>query len=437
LLAGVLPYWAIRFVVRREAGAVKTGIIVNLVISIVATTIYLLFFPIITSTLGVSENYVSLYLLIAIQIIEIYSLNMLTACLRGKMPHVVGYGLLIHECCKVILGFTLIILLKQALIGAILSIIIATGVQIIYYITLLREEFKQTFKLEYVKEWLKGSIANIYNVVGRQIAAFVFILLFTYGGEGARSNYGVAAQIANVITYSTSLTFALYPRLLAERKPEDITSSFKTILMFAIPMTLGIITLSDSYIIIMNIIYREAWPILITLAINSFIKSVSGIFGSILAGFERLDEKTKISFRGLIKSRLFIAFSLPYIQSVITLPAAIFTLMIYTQNDPLQAAFNISLIITITSLITCLILYRIARKIVKIDFPWSNAAKYVFASAIMVLALYLIPHPTTLILTLGITSIGGTIYLTSLIAVDKESRTLILTVWEEIKNKVM
>jgi hypothetical protein len=42
-------------------------------------------------------------------------------------------------------------------------------------------------------------------------------MLFTYGGETARSNYGAAAQIANIITYSSFLAFALYPKPLAEK----------------------------------------------------------------------------------------------------------------------------------------------------------------------------------------------------------------------------
>jgi hypothetical protein len=42
-------------------------------------------------------------------------------------------------------------------------------------------------------------------------------MLFAYGGEAARGNYGAAAEIANVITSSSFLAFALYPKLLAEK----------------------------------------------------------------------------------------------------------------------------------------------------------------------------------------------------------------------------
>jgi hypothetical protein len=298
------------------------------------------------------------------------------------------------------------------------------------------EDFTHRVNWAYVREWLKGSVANIYSIVGSQIAAFVFILLFTYGGEGARSNYGAAAQIASVVTYSSSLAFALYPKLLADRKPEDITTSFKTVLMFAIPMTVGAMALSDSYVIILKDIYRDAWPILIVLAINAFLGTVSNLFGAVLFGVEQVDEQASISFRGLVKSRLFIVFSLPYLQSAIVLPSAFFALTANTQNKSVQAAISISLIITLTNVVTCLIRYVIARKMITFALPWRNIMKYVFASLIMTTAFYLLPHPTRILFTLGMTAFGGIIYFTSLMAIDKEARTLVLTIWEEIKRKV-
>jgi O-antigen/teichoic acid export membrane protein len=405
--------------------------------SITATVIYLILLPTITSALGISEEYLPLYFLTAIQIIEAYLITAIEAGLRVKIPHVIGYGLLIAECCKVVLGYVLIILFQRPLLGVKLSLITAFAIQTLYYAKLLTEEFTFQVNWAYVREWLKGSIANIYSIVGSQLAAFVFILLFTYGGEGARSNYGAAAQIASVVTYSSSLAFALYPKLLADRKPEDITTSFKTVLMFAIPMTIGAMALSDSYVIIMKDIYQDAWPILIVLAINAFLQTVSNLFGAILLGVEQVDERASISLRGLVKSRLFVVFSLPYLRSAIILPAAFYALTANTQNKSVQAAISISLIITFTNLVTCLIRYVITRKMVTFALPWRNIVKYVFASLIMAIVFYLLPHPTRILFTLGMTAIGGIIYFTSLMAIDKEARTLVLRIWEEIKRKVL
>jgi len=83
-----------------------------------------------------------------------------------------------------------------------------------------------------------------------------------------------------------------------------------------------------------------------------------------------------------------------------------------------------------------LVLYAIVRQMVKIDIPWKNIAKYVFASAVMATVLFIIPHPTRIYLTLIATAIGGIIYLALLMVIDKEARLLVHSVWQEIKFKV-
>lgn len=431
LLAAALPFWTMRFVARDKEGAAKTGILANLAISVIATIIYLPLVPLITSSLGISQEYLLLYLIVAIEIIELYFIHALEACLRARAPQTLGYGLLVAEVCKVILGYILIIEFRQPLLGALLSLIVAFTVQIAYYFRLLVQELRQEIRWEYVKEWIKGSVANIYNIVGSQIAAFVFIMLFTYGGSEGRSNYGAAGQIASIITYSSFLAFALYPKLLAERNTEDITISLKMVLMFAIPMTAGAIVLSDSYVIIINVIYKDAWPVLVVLAINALVATLSGLFSSVLYGVERVDEKAKISFKELVKSRLFIVFSLPYFHSAITLPTAFYILANHVQN-PLQAALYVSIINSSAGFVMFLVLYTVVRKMVTINIPWKNIRKYVFASAIMAIFLFAIPHPTRLYLTLIVTAIGGIIYLTLLMLIDKETRALVSSMWQEI-----
>ncbi|MEM2614801.1 MAG: hypothetical protein QXO15_11370, partial [Nitrososphaerota archaeon] len=64
ILAGIIPFWIMRFVARAEKGAVKTGIVANLAVSIAATIIYLPLVPLIATALGV-QNYISLYMLVS------------------------------------------------------------------------------------------------------------------------------------------------------------------------------------------------------------------------------------------------------------------------------------------------------------------------------------------------------------------------------------
>lgn len=434
ILMSVFPFWVMRFVARGKEGAAKTGLLVSLIISIIATLIYLPLIPVITQLLG-KEEYLLFYLLAAVQIVEIYSISLLEACLQGSMPQTIGYGLLIQQFFRVILGYILIIEFRQPLLGAIVCTIIAFVVQMVYYVKLLAEELRQPKKWEYIKEWLKGSAANIYNVVGNQIAAFIFIMLLVYGGEGARGRYGAASQIASVITYSSFLAYALYPKLLADRKHEDITTSLKMVLMFTIPMAVGAMALSDSFIIILRTEFTDAAAVLIVLAIDAIIMTLSGLFSYVLFGVERIDENAKISFKALAKSRLFVAFSFPYIHFAVTLPVTFYVLTTFASDKPFLAALSVSIINSSAHFAMFIFLYILVRKSVKVDIPWINIVKYVFASAVMAVVLFVIPHPTRISLTLAITAVGGIIYLASLMVVDKETRMLPRTIWQEIKRK--
>ena len=439
LLIGVFPFWVMRFVARGKEGAVKTGLLANLVISLIATFIYLSFIPSITSALDISGKYgaqhLALYFVIAVQIVEFYSMSLFEACLQASIPQTVGYGLLVQQFCRLILGYLLIIQLGQPLLGAVISTIVAFAVQIAYYFKLLVKELRQRIRWEYVKEWLKGSLVTIYSVVGNQVAALIFIMLFIYGGIGGRGRYGVATQVANVISYSSFLAFALYPKLLAKRNHEDITTSMKMVLMFALPMTAGAIALSDSYITLFRTEYPDAGPVLIVLAIDALISTIAGIFSSVLFGFERVDENAKISFRELVKSRLFIAFSLPYFHSAISIPTTFYVLTTFATDQPLQAALSVSIINFLARFAMFLVVYAIVRKMTRIGIPWKNISKYVFASAVMAIILFVIPHPTQISITLAMTAIGGIIYLVLLMLIDRETRILAKAVLQEIKRK--
>jgi O-antigen/teichoic acid export membrane protein len=434
LLAGVLPFWTMRFVARGREGTIKTGILANLTLSVISAFIYLLFVPTITSALGISQKYVLLYFLVLFQIINLYSINVLEACLQAKMPQAIGYGLLIEESCKVVLGYVLIIVFQQPLLGALLSLLTAITIQVVYYLKILAGELKQRVRWEYVREWLKGSVINIYNVLGNQVTAFILIMLFAYGGEEARGYYGAAAQIATVISYSTSLAFALYPRLLTEKNGADVTTSLKMVLMFAIPAFAGAIAMPDSYLSMLSVVYKEAAPVLLVLAVDALVGTMLGVLTNVVYGFERFDEKAKISFRELVRSRLFIAFSLPYLQSAITLPMGFYILTTHTPNNPLESATYVGILNLSAHLVIFLLLYAIVRKAIMIRIPWENIMRYILASAVMATVLLIIPHPTRLYSTLAVTAMGGAIYLALLMMIDKETRSIINLAWREIMS---
>jgi hypothetical protein len=433
LMAGVLPFWAMRYVTRDKEAATKTGIVGNLAISGVAAGIYILFIPTVMSALHISSTYLPTYLLISIQIIEVYSIGVLEPCLQPRKPQAIGYGLLAQQVAKVSIAYLLIIVLQQFLVGAVVATLAGFAIQILYYSRLVAAELNRKIRFEYIREWLKGSLGNIYNVVGNQLATVIFIMLFAFGGEGARGILGAGAVVVNVITYSSFLSYALYPKLMADKNCEDATSCMKMVLMFAIPMTIGAIALADSFMVLLRPEFAAYYAVLAVLAVDAFVSVISSFYLSILYGFETVDDEAKLSLRKLVKSKMFIAFSLPYLHSAFTLPTAYYVLTNFANDHPYQAALYVSIINAVVRTAMFLILFIVVRKAVMVRIPWRNIGKYLLSAATMGIVLYIIPHPTRISLILAETALGGLIYLGLLFLIDKEARKLPKDIIQEFR----
>jgi O-antigen/teichoic acid export membrane protein len=439
LMGSVVPFWVMRYTARKKLGSVKTGIVTNTIISLIFGVAYLATVPFILGALGISADFLPLYFIASVQVAELYAISIMESCLQATRPQAVGFGLIFQQVIKISLGYTLIVYFGIPLLGAVISVVASFAVQVAYYFGLLREEMKAKIEWSYIRQWLKGSLANIYNVVGVQIANFVLLMLYFFGSNvdpnqvGGRGYYGYAFTIAQIIAFSSFLSFALYPKLIADKNREDITTSFKMVLMFAIPMTVGAIALADSYMALFSPELRVASAVLVVLAVDAFITVISGIYGSVLFGFETIDEKA-MSFKNLVRSRLFLAFSLPYLQAAIALPTTYFLLATYLTNQPIQAAVSVAAINTLVHAISLIAMYAIVHKTMKVYLPWRSILKFVLASAVMGTVMYLVPHPDRISTTLGMTAVGAGVYLAILFALDRESRSLPLAVLSELKN---
>lgn len=444
LMAGIVPFWVMRSVARKKEGAVKTGLAVNLFLSLITTAAYFiiipLFLPALLSEAGVSNPalYLPFYLIVSVQIIEVYLMGLFESSLQAQSPQSVGYGLIFQQVFRIIVGYVLIIQMGQPLLGAVLSTIIALSMQAVYYSKLLSGELKQRVQWGYVKEWLKGSVLIIYSVIGGVIVNFVFIMLFYYGGFGSGEIYYAALQIANVITYSGSISYALYPKLLKDKRGEDVTTSIRMVLMFALPMTVGAVSLSSSYIVLLRpeitALYPGAELVLVVLAFDSLVTVMISIYASVIAGTETVDRE-RLSFKSLFRSKLFRYFSLSYLHFSITIPITYYILTTYALHQPLMAAFSVCLVNSIVRFATFLLLVILVKGLYKVVVPVRSIAKYSLASAVMGTVLFLLPYTNKISTTLVWTALGGLIYLALLMALDKEARSLPKAMIKEIRGK--
>ena len=384
--------------------------------------------------LQVSMDFLTVYLLISIQIIENYVLMALESALQAKKPQTIGFSLLIHEIIKVCAGYVLIILLGKGLFGVVLSIILAIFLQITFYAKTILPALHEKINWNYAKEWAKASPFNLYGMIGQKLADSILILLFIYGGKVARGYYSAAFTIAGIVGYSTLIGYALYPRLLSKNQPEDVTSSLKLVLMFAMPMAFGAAVMADSYLTILNIEYSAARTVLILLSVDILILCFSSVFGAVAFGAEKLDAEAKIPWGKLIKSKLFLYMSLPYLQAAISLPLTYYALN-YVAATAVDAAFYVALTVLVIDLGLVVIRYIIAQKSLRFRVPLKQIIKFVGAAAAMALMLYVLPHPTRLTSTVALTLLGGCVYLIMLAIIDSESRDIVKYAINEITAK--
>ena len=378
-----------------------------------------------------TEAYLIIYTIVVFQILEVFTLHAFQSILHAKQPQKIGYGFLIFEACRVLMGYILIIQLDLNLLGAIASVIIAYILQLIFYLKLTAHELQEKIRWGYLAEWLKASPINLYSITGQRLAAFALILLFIFAGEVARAYYGAALTIATIIGYSSLLAFALYPKLLSKIDARDISTSLRMVVMFAIPMTVGAVIMSDSYVTILKSEFHLAESVLVVLAIDALFTSVSAVFGNIISGTEKVDEKAKIPFRELIKTRLFLVYTFPYIKAAISIPLTYFILTTSAQTA-IEATTTVATIILVTDVPILFGTYIIARKCLDFSMPWKSIAKYVVASGVMAAVLFIIPHPTRILYTIAVTLLGGGIYLLILLLTDKEARSLARSITQEL-----
>ncbi len=433
LLNGLFPFWATRFAARRKEGAIKTAVLANFILGLIVISVYLPLVAPILNAFNISGTYLFLYLLASLYILDMFLVAVLESCLRVVKPQAIGYGLLIEEIIKVILAFALIAILKQLFIGAIAGLIAGASFQAILYVWLLKNDLRQRIQWSYLREWLRSSPVLIYNTVGSQLAGLSLYLLVYFAGQSALGDYQAAISFSTIIGYAFSLAFALYPKMLAEECPADVATSFKTMIMLALPMVAIVFTMSGSLLTILNVSYAVAAPILMLLAVDALIVLVFQFYTQCLLGREALDVEGKISLNQLVRSKIFKVFSLPYIQAAITLPMLYVILTRVVFENPVQAVTYLVAINIAVHTVTFIGLYGFMHKSISLPSVWTSIGKYIFGAGAAALVLLVLPQTTTLSTTFAKALVGFAFYVVLLYVTDSDARKLFSQIWAEFK----
>lgn len=436
LVSVILPFWVTRFTARDIEGTVITSTISQLVLGIIATLTYLPIITAISFAIGTSQ-YLTIYLIAGFYVLTHYMISVFEGALTATKPHTTGYGFIIQEIIKVIVALIIILGFGQIFLGAILALVIAPTVQSFYYIYKLRHLFKEKINWSYVKQWLRSSPVLLYNVLGTQILNSFLILLYLYGGGEARAFYQAALSFTIIVSYASSLSIALYPKLLANScSKDDIKLSFKTVMMLAIPLATIVMTMAISFLTVLDTAYAASWPVLIALTVDTLITMLITFYSSILMGVENFDAAGEIHLKKLVKSKIFKLFSIPYIQSAFALPAIYLVLTQLNVDGPVTTAAAVVAVMILVHLCTFITLAIRSRHSIHVPIAWTSIAKYIFAAFLTGAALYLTPTTTTLLATVIKAAAGFSLYTAILLAIDEQARELIRLIWKEIRGNI-
>ena len=424
LFSTVLPPWVLRYVSRGYDGAPMTGFVTNLVIAIPFTIACAVFSPFFGKIAGTDPTY---FVLASIQVFQLHLIPLLENVATSKKPHLLAYDIVLHEILKIAVAILLVIYLKMGLVGAILSVIAANTADICLFLAMLGSEFHSRPRWDYLKPWFKTSTLSIYGMIGGRIVSLDMMLLILFGGALARALYGAAYTITVLITYTATLAYGLYPKLLSGGGEADVEASIKLTTVFAVPAVIGVITIAHPLLIILNPSYESAYPILYILSVVAFLGCYSSIFDSVITGTEKVDSLPGFTIKDLTRSRLFIVPTLSYIQAVLALPI-LYLIFNRVTHKELDIGLLCATIYLIFGLIFVAARFKISRRCLRFRFPLRTLLTSLAASAAMSAVLIVAEIPGRISYVFLYIALGAGIYFAVVSVIDSETRQLVFRI---------
>jgi len=429
----VTNYWVTRYVARGFKAA-KTGLAINIALSLLGFVVSLLISPYIAKAVNADPAY---FMVGSLIVPAWYLVLSLEAVARGCVPHVIGYGFVISEITKVVLGLIMIVYMKTGLYGAFVSLVIAFLVQAAFLVASLRGYVTEgNIDLNAAKKWLKMVWVPFYeNLASLLLGLDVLIVTLLTFSSLPISLWRATLTFTTIVSYSTELASALYPKLLSGGSEQDVETSLKLVLMFAIPAAIGALILAEPLLRIFKREFVEAAIILRVNVLTVLLTCVLGILNSVIIGTEKVDTEDA-TFKKLLKSRLFLLPTLSYVRALMYLPA-ICVISAFIVNLSLEPVYlNLPLACSWIGLFSLIPVfayeYMLAKKILPFHFPVKSLAKYSLASVVLA-GVTILFHSRTAVQTMTSIFLGAFAYFSVLFIIDRDTRQLIASIISTFK----
>ena len=442
LPSSIANYWLTRLTGRGKPVA-KSGVLFNSMVSLVSAIFFTLLSPVFASSVNVDPSTILAFI---VWIIAMYHTSSLESVCYGVEPHIVGYGVILFETSKVIIGVTLVGYFRLSLFGAVLSIDLALIIQALYYSLRLSKHLKGSLLLNEVGRWFKmGWIPLTAVAPGIVYSQDALVLTFLTGSLLPVAYIRAANIFAGVILFAGSLATGLYPKLLAGGTGSDVEESLELVLLFLIPMTLGQLVLAEPMLYLLREGYAPVHNVLRVMALCYAIGVMKSFFSTVILGVEKVDVNEDASWEKLFHSYLIRIPLVDFFGSIVYVTAiAIVTKILNDLRSPL-VLFSVSaaLCYLVVNIFIMFYYLRLSRRLVDFSLDLRRVFK-LFVSGIVMSSILLLLYPESaksqqiiIVLTslMPVIVVGMIVYFGTLFLIDQKSREMFKTILRQFLAK--
>jgi len=376
---------------------------------------------------------VDVLLALAVCLILTYMSNSMDAAVSGVSPGLYGVGRVILEISKVMAGLFLVVVWRMGLLGAILSINVALGLKsLVIYLRIPKDKGGRvdlSTGLLWLRRWWIPTIATLPGLVS---SLDLVVLTLATGSTVSTAYLGLSKTVSAIVGFSSLLAISLYSGLLRGSGGKYIEESMRLVLLFAIPMTVGLVSLALPITHLFGSSYAPSALATQLLSVAAFFAVIRDISITVIQGTEAVDNRVDASPSEFAKSGLVVPHVIQlggYLVYVLMLLGVVYCLgpVTLSLGDLSTVAAVINLAVTAP---VSVLVWRLSKRRYRYRTPWAEIARYAFAATVM-LAVLLIVYPTQAVsvrisdVVAGLVpavAVGAITYFAVLTAIDRRLR---------------
>jgi len=363
----------------------------------------------------------------------LYLSSTLDAASIGVVPVLQGEGLIVQEVVKIGAGWILIVLLRMELLGVLLSIDAGFLCKFVFMYLRMPSDARGRLDLSVAARWLKRGWVPFLVILPGLIGSADLLMFPLVAASTVPAAYlGLSKTLAAIILYANSLAITLYPKLLRGRGRTEIEDAFRIVMMVAVPMAAGMLSLALPITQLFGQNYAPAVAALQLLTIAAFFNVIKGLSLTILQGKEGVDVDPDRSLGDLLRSNLVVPRLLEIlVQLAYVLVSLVLTSYMWWNGSPPElmvttlAFVNLSMTIPLS-----LWMWKLSTKICAYSIPWTDFASYVVSAVVMatvVMAAYPAEMVAVTVYEMGlhllfVVALGALVYFTTLLVINRRLR---------------